>query len=392
MSKRAGRRKAAAARPAARAKEPRASELHITVAAITDMHELDLRHETELVKAALLYADRVTLASPKVAYMASIASFTTLDRRQRIDAMAELMGVLEEGRDAARLYADLRRRRRRLAPRDRVLLAGLEARLDSSGQDMAAKVDELLYDAGAGELAHALEAGVLDLHGLGIDQADETNFSDTIIGGLADVLAESVAAKTHTFPLFDNDAGSLMRAMVAEGKVADVHAARSNEAAAAGQLIAGLDAFPRAAMDDLLDTRRQLEQPLVRFRAALATVTAQFEAAAWEEGFNREVEDLYRQQVAPALLEVQEALEELGALPTLMRLASSDRVAAVAAGLGLAAAAAVGYADLPAVVYGTPGAPLLAAGASEALQRRDVKRSAAQNSFYFLYAADRRLA
>lgn len=78
MSKRADRRKAAAARPAAPAKEPRATELHITVAAITDMHELDLRHETELVKAALLYADRVTLASPKVAYMASIASFITL--------------------------------------------------------------------------------------------------------------------------------------------------------------------------------------------------------------------------------------------------------------------------------------------------------------------------
>ena len=64
----------------------------------------------------------------------------------------------------------------------------------------------------------------------------------------------------------------------------------------------------------------------------------------------------------------------------------------MAAGLGLAAAAAVGYADLPAVVYGTPGAPRLAAGASEALQRRDDKHSAAQNSFYFPYAADRRLA
>ena len=292
--------------------------------------------------------------------------------------MAELMGGLDEGRDAARLYADLRRRRRRLASRESVLLAGLEARLASGGQDMAAKVDELLDDAGAGELAHALELGVLDLHGLGIDQADETNLTDTIIGGLANLLAESVGAASRTFPLFDNDAGGLMRAMVAEGKVADVHAARPSEAAAAGRLIAGLDAFPRAAMDDLLDLRRQLEQPLVRFRSAIAIVTSEFESAAWEVGFDREVEDLYRKQVAPALLDVQQALEELGALPTLLRLASSERVAAVAAGLGLAAAAAIGYADLPAVVYGTPGAPLLAAGASEALQRRDLKRSGAE--------------
>ena len=78
---------------------------------------------------------------------------------------------------------------------------------------MAAQLEELLDDAGAGVLAHALELGVLDLHDLGIDQADETNFRDTVIGGLADVLAESVGAAACTFPLFDNDAGDLLRAM-----------------------------------------------------------------------------------------------------------------------------------------------------------------------------------
>jgi hypothetical protein len=319
--------------PVRPAEQPGATELHITVAAITDLNELDLRHETELVKAALLYADRVTLASPKVAFMASIGSFTTLDRRQRIDAMAELMSVLDDGRDAARVYADLRRRRQRLAQHERVLLAGLEARLDAGSHDVVAKVDELLDHAGAGELVPALELGVLDLDGLGIDKAEESTLTDTIVGRLADVLAESVSAAARTFPLFDNDAGDLMRAMVAEGKVADPHAARSNEARAAGRLIAGLDAFPQAAMDDLLAVRRQLARPLVRFRAALATLTAEFESAAWDEGFAREIDDLYRQQVAPALLNVQEALEELGARPTLLRLASNQRVAAVAAGL-----------------------------------------------------------
>ena len=145
-------------------------------------------------------------------------------------------------------------------------------------------------------------------------------------------------------------------------------------------------------MDELLDVRRQLARPLVRFRAALATLTADFESAAWDEGFAREVDDFYREQVAPAVLDVQEALDELGARPTLLRLASSERVAAVVAGLGLAAAAAVAYGDLPTVVYGSSGAPVLAAGTTEALHRRDAKRSAAQNSFYFLYAAERQLA
>lgn len=247
-----------AAEPPPAAVDPAPTGLHITVAAITDLHELDLRHETELVKSALLYADRVTLASPKVALMASIAGVATLDRRQRIDAMAELIGVLDTGQDAVRLYSDLRRRRQRLSPHERKLLAGMESRLDSSSQDVMAQVDQLLEQAGAGELARALELGLVELHGLGMEQADARNLTDVVIEALADVLAESVGAAARTFPLFDNDAGDLMRAMVAEGKVVEPRTARSKEAGAAGRLIAGIDAFPSAAMDDLIDVRQQL--------------------------------------------------------------------------------------------------------------------------------------
>jgi hypothetical protein len=341
----------------------------------------------------LLYADRVTLVSPKVALMANLASFATLDRRRRIDGMAELIGTIENGQDAARLYSELRKRRRRLTPHERKLVVGLEDHLDRGSRDVIAKLDEMLEQAGAGELAHALELGVVDLHGLGIEQADENNLIDVVIEALGDVLAESVGVAARTFPLFDNEAGDLMRAMVAEGKVVEPRAARSNEVGAAGRLIAGLDAFPHAAMDDLLDVRRRLARPLVRFRGALAKVASEFESAAWDDDFEREVDDLYRREVAPAVLEVDETLDELGARPTLLRVASSkESVAAMATGLGLAAASALGYADLPAVVYGTPGAPLLAAGADEALHRRDIRRSTAQNSFYFLYAANRPLA
>jgi hypothetical protein len=114
-----------------------------------------------------------------------------------------------------------------------------------------------------------------------------------------------------------------MRAMVVEGKVAAAHAARSNEAGAAGRLFPG-STRSRAAMDDLLDVRRQLVQPLTRLRAALSTRDRAVRASAWDEGYAREVEDRYRQQVVPALLDVQQALDEVGAVPTLLRLASTS--------------------------------------------------------------------
>jgi hypothetical protein len=69
---------------------------------------------------------------------------------------------------------------------------------------------------------------------------------------------------------------------------------------------------------------------------------------------------------------------------------SAEGAAAVAT-LGLAAAGALGYADLPGLIYGVSPTAVVAAGAREELQRRHFRRSAGENSFYFLYQADRRL-
>jgi hypothetical protein len=100
-----------------------ATDVHITVAAVSQMHLPDLRHETRLVMAALLYADRVTLASPK-ALLASAASLGVDDRRSRLDALAELMSGLDSGQGAGAVYRDLSSRRKSLSPQERVMLSG----------------------------------------------------------------------------------------------------------------------------------------------------------------------------------------------------------------------------------------------------------------------------
>jgi hypothetical protein len=270
-------------------------------------------------------------------------------------------------------------------------LATLETLLDNSSEEVVEGLDEMLEQAGADELGYAMSRGVVHLHGLGVERASENDFMDVVISGISDLLADSVGAGARTFPLFDDDAGGLVRAMVAEGKVSVQNPARSAEAGTAGRLIGGLQAFPNATMEDLLDVREALTGPRVRFRSALSGLTAEFENASWDEDFDREVADLYRRSVAPALLEIEETLDALGARATLLRLASHERLIPAATTLGLAAAAAVGYADLPAAVYSAPVAPALAAGAKEALRRTEIAATAASNSFYFLHAANQDL-
>jgi hypothetical protein len=88
-------------------------EVHITVASggaegRGARGELDVSHETMLVKAALLYADRVTLASPRVAFLSSIAGVLLADEAERKDLALQLVQVLPEGAEIAARVAALR--------------------------------------------------------------------------------------------------------------------------------------------------------------------------------------------------------------------------------------------------------------------------------------------
>ena len=369
--------------------------MHITVASLTTSSDIDIRHETQLVKAALLHADRVTLASPKAQMMAGIASFGTLNRRGRMDLTAGFVGKFNE--DAARQYQELRSQRDLSSP-ERRLLRLIEKHLEMGSEQVSASVEEILEIAGAGELARAMGAGLVDIANLSTEEVDlSPAAAEAIIGEMTELLRSSVSATDRTFPLFDDGAGNLLRAMISEGKLIDAHRLRAAEAGIAGRLIAGLEAFPDAEMSVILDVRERLGDPLVRFRSALARASAEFASAAWDESFAREVEDLYRREVAPALLEIKEGLIELGVRPTLLRLASGKEaiVASAAAGaamLGLAAATGVTHADLPQLLYGPGGIAAVVAAATEARQRGATRGQSVHNAFYFLYQAGRDLA
>jgi len=76
------------------AEVPAKSDCHITIAALSTTAEIDLSHEVSLVKASLLYADRVTLASPKVMLLAGSAAVFSEDSHQRTRAVAEAIGAV----------------------------------------------------------------------------------------------------------------------------------------------------------------------------------------------------------------------------------------------------------------------------------------------------------
>jgi hypothetical protein len=379
----------------------------VTVAVVTATGPLDLRHETRLVKAALLYADHVTLASAKAAMLTGITNFNTADRRARADALMDLFGQREEGREAAELYKGLRRREKSLSPGDRLTLRRLERAAEANDGELVAKIDEVMQSSGSIELAAAIRAGVVDIHGLGNDRIASSGVDLRALGddqgqdldlvnmvkAMSALLGESVSDTARTFPLLDDGAGEMVREMLELGKLVDPQRLHATEVGIAGRLIGQLPTFPDADMDVILDVRNRLHPSLVRFRSALAKASGLFESAAWEESFAPEVDDLYRRDVAPALREVEETLDELGVRRTLNRLvAGKEAPTSITTTLALVAANGVAHMDLPALLFGaSPTVGAIAASASEFAERHRIHQQAERNAFYFLYDATRKL-
>jgi hypothetical protein len=389
MSKRSRRRARDNRLPTGPARPVPRGGLHMTVAAL-NLRDIDIRHETRLVKSALLYADSVTLLSLGAWSVALLAQFAGADRADRARIAAGFTGRLNA--ESARQYEEMRGTIQ--SAQEQRLFRLMEQHERLSEAEIIAEVELMMRDAGADELPKAMAAGLLNLQRVGGKTED---LSPAVAGILLDEVAELlkgyVATGADTFPLFDDGAGNMLRAMLKSGKLVDPKRSHANEAGIAGRLIDGLEAFPDADMDVILDVRDRLQVPLVRFRSALSRASVEFGSATWDEEFSVEFDDYYRREVAPALLNVRESLEDLGVRPTLLRLAASKNVVpavaiATAATLGLAAIGGL-HADLPHLLYGTPGlAGVATEAATEAGHRDQVHGTAKQNPFYFLYQAN----
>lgn len=146
------------------------------------------------------------------------------------------------------------------------------------------------------------------------------------------------------------------------------------------ELLGTLPAFPSASWDEISDVRDRLANSRTRFRAAIMTAATELAEVPLNELHTAAAH--YRSRtVQPALADIDDALQELRVVPTLLRVAT-DKAAlgAGAAALAIVASSVTGIADASLLQ------PLLGAGASAAAirevdSRRKIKKHVAGPAF-----------
>jgi hypothetical protein len=360
------------------------ASLHITIVAgsITRHGALDLSQETRLVKAALLYADRVTLANPNVMIIASMAGIIPGNLEHRRAAVLRMMDVLPDGAATRAVYEELRRKRRK-SVREMLVLRGLVERLDRGAEQALAQVESMLEEAGAGELDQALRAGVLDLNHLGLNESDAGLARVTL--WLADLVVEIVAPSSPTYPMFDDAPDGLLATMIREGRAPGARLDHATKPAIASRLIGRLDAFPDAPMSAILEARETLGVPLIRFRSAIATMQAELEALPLDEDFERGVRDTCEKRIVPVLEELEDVARQRRTATLLGRelLAGNARTGDEAAISFITATVA----ELPGLAALALGIGLDVGASSVYKRRSELKERQMENRLLFLYEA-----
>ena len=399
----------------------REPEVHVKVAhAQGNLHGMG-----PLVKPALLYADKVTIYSPMAAIFEGVRSTLSLtDPRQQMAAFFQLV------RDVPALAPDLaaqleanpkvvqgldamlrvnprliRAVARKPADKEAIdnIYRGFDKMADTWADGMPGVIEKLRELTGADELMVALDAGAVSVAPL-IDSPGPTFLSDSIALALgeqgrepgADLLAVLVShiaemlTEGRSFPLLDDTTSGFIKALDERGELLQVSGStwrRGSEMTAAASFMGFLPYFSEMPMDEVLDLRNKLRGPLVRFRAAMADLSREFESRPIDRDFVNEVEEAWRRRVEPALQEIRESLAEHGLLREIASIALGDpRKLMLEAGGVLAAAQghviSVSRFMAIAMAAGLPTIDLV----GRATQRvRESRRTVRTNAFYFLH-------
>lgn len=387
--------------PRATRTQPRASGHGMTIAVATSPQAADgqgmaagsLATEVRLCKDALLYGDHVVLYSPNHYMLTGLEELIHLDFAGRLQFLRAVAPAMESGRDGFAIpnleeLVRLQRKRRRTRDEIRLLLA-FRSKIDREWPGLIETVQQLRDDAGADALRSAIDRGLLTVHPY---MDHDAEFSpDAVMYAMVERIAE-ILRDSGQYPLFDDRTGHLVRAGIQEGIFAPTGSSRvrGKQIKAAAGFLERLPSLPAASIDEVIDVRQELANPLVNFRSIVTKLAAGIDADATSSGFPREIEDLWYAHAEPALQAIRETIEDNSYLRQLRDRTIQDGHTIGVGGLSLALSQ-VG--DLSALISGglVAGAAISTAAVRGLIQRHEVLREVSRREFYFLHGVDQGL-
>ena len=366
---------------------------------------VDFRNELGLLKAALLYADRVRLVSVGGSTIASLDELRRMPTSPKLALIRKLLPLTnpeaspELLRESYRVIDSMSRslekggKGRGLSDDARLLLR----RMDRDMWDPVRNQVEGVFDQwGAVAFKAALRSGLVEVRpfavttpeelvrmGLDTETRSTESYSDEAYEEYRRTILEAVGDK-KTYPLFDDlTGGDIVARAVRQGVIrpSPGDKRRGKQGGLSGDLLRRLPMFEKAGVSEVLEIREELSQYLGAFRNAVATSAATIESAPWAVGdFAEEADLVFRENVAPAVERIEQRVEKDRDLKELtLRYGTSLFSGASSIGAFVGGHWAMG------------SLAALAAGLSAVAAGRSQRKGVERQQLYFYYRAGKRL-
>jgi hypothetical protein len=383
--------------------------LHITIGALDPRAVLGegkvtLSREIQMVKAGLLYGDSARLCSMAASLVLSFQRFgesaVSATKLEQWNVLLDLVGdrIDPRARDLLLKYQELRRKRHKNS-QEYLLLAKLERDLGKWTGMLHDILSQQASFAGFAELKRAQDAGLLTIDTVEYLELRNLREAD---GKTAEMLLKRVTDAvegTGSYPLFDDPMGMIVQAGVLFGELKPSEGAvrRGKQIGSAASLLQDLPHFDSATMDEILDIRRELEHPLVRFRSAIIRLTEGISSVPWDSDFPNDVDQLFHREIHPLIVDIEAAIRANSYMRALTSRVASDPKRffspmgfAVPAGLSIVATGHAGLFQLLAAIVGLApaGVNALDIRSEIARKREEIER----NQMFFYYDTKRRLS
>jgi hypothetical protein len=319
------------------------NDLHITIGvhpanSIDSANKIDLRQEIKLIKAALLYADKVKIYSSAISILQIALQLSDLSIDEQFQFMEMILPYLKNSSPKAVQGLALLRVLQNPAIYQSIQNEGLKEFRDGFSSQWE-EIKRVLYamteNTGLGEINTALNSGILELHQVSANKdkahamrlmadyialasekqlpnheiaAMHSRNSEMTIEFVAGIL-DSVVSNT-TYPLFDANIGKLTNLAKDAGiiSIANVDQNKVRQVSLANNLFQMLPVFEHASINDVLLLRAELKKYLVRFRKSIIEFSSSVASNPWDTDFEKEVDILVRKEIEPAILDLNDEI------------------------------------------------------------------------------------
>ncbi|GHU75038.1 hypothetical protein AGMMS49992_18170 [Clostridia bacterium] len=346
-----------------------------------------IREELQYVKAALLYADAITIVSPTIDIFALVSNFDPQSSYNHVRVVFEkVISILSRiGSDEDKALIQRIRKTRIDGGHIEDVISEAEMRIICSY--VSNYFDRLLDLNQHRELKWLLSNKNIHIQRFFTQQYDEELLT-------AEHLRYVQRAISSSYPILDS-LTNMMMGKLGSDMVVDISDTKKSEyrhGALVNDFIQRLPSFETSSFDEIIDIRSELSNAVTRFRSKTLKYTRSIQEIPWSNDFSIEATLLFDSEVSPAIYEIEEMTKENSFIKNLRSKIFSDKdTLSVLGGLAVGISAAGVLQSATSAIVAGGGAVLLSKimqTISEYVQTRDVIR---KKDLYFYYRAAKKL-